>query len=93
MRSSLRSPIPVNCFRERTSSYKLEWVLNTPLMLLSNVIWHVHRLIAETKTSRLGVSLMCPLYIKEVWNGLAKSKLQKIKYINSNTENFKVCLQ
>ena len=64
MRSSLRSPIPVNCFRERTSS--LEWVLNTPLMLPSNVIWHAHRLIAETKTSRLGVSLMCPLYVKEV---------------------------
>ena len=40
------------------------------LILSSNVIWHAYRLIAEMKIFRLGVSLICLLYVKE--NGLAK---------------------
>ena len=47
----------------------LGWVLNTPLILSSNVIWHAYRLIAETKIFRLGVFLICLLYVKEKWIG------------------------
>ena len=45
------------------------WVLNTPLILSSNFIWHAYRLIAETKIFKLVVSLICFLYVKEVWIG------------------------
>ena len=55
----------VNYFCERTSSKKLDWVLNTSLILSNNVIWHAYRLIAETKIFRLGGSLICLLYVKE----------------------------
>ena len=41
---------------------------------------------------RLGVSLICPLHVKEEWIG-KKIKLQKDKYITSNTKTFKVYLQ
>ena len=37
------------------------------LILYSNVIWHAYRFIAETKIFRLGVSLICLLYVKEEW--------------------------
>ena len=47
----------------------LAWVLNTPLILSSNVIWHGYWLIAETKIFRLGVSLLCLLNVKEEWIG------------------------
>ena len=40
--------LPLNYFRERTSSQKLDWILNTPLILSSNVIWNTYRLIAQT---------------------------------------------
>ena len=60
----------------KTSSRRLQdqlmfagWVLNTPLILSSNFIWHTYRLIAETKIFRLVVSLICFLYAKEVWIG------------------------
>ena len=48
-----------------------------PLILSSNVIWHVYviwhaRLIAETKIFRLGVSLICLLFVKEEWIGNRK---------------------
>ena len=59
----------------------------------SKVIWHAYRSIAETKIFRLDVSLMCPLYVKkEDWFG-KKLYYRKIKYITSNTKNFKVHLQ
>ena len=61
--------LAVNDFRERTSSQKLDWVLNTPLILSSNVIWHAYKLIAENKIFRLGVSLIYLLYVKEEWIG------------------------
>ena len=80
-------------FRERTSSQKLDWVLNTPPILSSNVNWHAYKLIVETKISRLGVSLICHLYVKkEAW---IETKLYcaKIKLITSNTEDFKIHLQ
>ena len=54
-----------NYFCGRTSSSKLDWVLNMPLILSSNVIWDDYRLIAETKIFRFGVSLTCLLYVKE----------------------------
>ena len=38
----------VNYFRERTSAQKLDWVLNTPLIMSSNVNSHAYRLIAGT---------------------------------------------
>ena len=40
--------LPLNYFRKRTSSQKLDWILNTPLILSSNVIWNTYRLIAQT---------------------------------------------
>ena len=47
---------------------------------------------AETKIFRLGVSLICPLYLKkEEWIG-KKLYYKKIKYIPSNTENVKVII-
>ena len=50
-----------------------------PLILSSNVIWHAYWSIAETKIFRLGVSVICPLYVKkEEWIG-KKMKLQKDK--------------
>ena len=51
-----------------------EWVLNTPLILPSNVIWHADRLIAETKIIGLGVY---PSYASYM---LRKNELAK-KYI------------
>ena len=78
-------------FRERTSSYKLDWVLNTPLS--TNVIWHAYRSIAETKIFRLGIFLIYPIYAKkEEWIS-KKLYYRKIKYINSNNESFKAYLQ
>ena len=49
----------------------------------SNVIWHVYTLIAETKIFRLGVSLICLLYLKEQWIGqilLQKNMKYYFKY-------------
>ena len=60
----------------------LDWLINMPLILSSNVIWHGYRLIAETNIFRLGVSLICLFYVEEEW--LAK------KY---NTERYNVLLQ
>ena len=40
-----------------------------PLILSSNVIWHAYRLIAETKIFRLGLSLICLVYVKKEWIG------------------------
>ena len=37
----------------------LDWVLNTLIILPSNVIWYVYRLIAETKIS----GLVCLSYV------------------------------
>ena len=85
--------LSANYFSVRTSSENVDWVLNTPLILSSNVIWHVDRSIAETKIFRLGVSLIRPWYVKkEEWIG-KKLYYRKIKYITSNTENCKVYLQ
>ena len=54
---------------------------------------HAYRSIAETKIFRLGVSLIYPLYVKkERWVG-KNLCYRKIKYITSNTGNFKVYLQ
>ena len=53
-----------------------------PLIPSSNVIWNAYRLIAETKIFRLGVSLICLLYVKEEWIGK--------KY---NTERYNILLQ
>ena len=58
--------LAVNYFCDRTSE-KLNWVLNTSLRLSSNVIWHAYRLIVETKIFRLGVSVICLLYVNEEW--------------------------
>ena len=64
-----------------------------PLILSSDVIWHAYRSIAETKILRLGVSLICPLYVKKgEWIG-KKLYYRKMKYITSSKENFKVYLQ
>ena len=82
--------LAVNYFRERTSSQKLDWVLNTPLILSSNVIWHAYRLMAETKIFRLGLSLICLLHVKEKWIG--KNNYHR-KHITSNTEHFQAYLQ
>ena len=57
--------LAVNYFCERTSLWKLDWVLNTSLILSSYVIWHAYRLIAETNIFGLGGSLICLLYVKE----------------------------
>ena len=58
-----------------------------------NVICHAYRLLTENKFFRLGVSLLCPLYVKEEeWIG-EKLYYIKIKYKISNTDNFKVYLQ
>ena len=40
-----------------------------PLILSSDVIWHAYRLKVKTKIFRLGVSLICLLYVKEAWIG------------------------
>ena len=48
-----------------------------PLILSSNVIWRAYRFIAETKIFRLGVSLICLLFVKEEWTG-KKSITQKV---------------
>ena len=53
----------------------LDWVINMPLILSSNVIWHGYRLIAETNIFRLG-------YLSYVFsmlrrNGWRKSIIQK----------------
>ena len=63
--------LAVNLFCERTSSQKLDWVLNMPLTLSSNVIWRAYRLVAETKIFRLVVSLF---YVKEEWIGKKYNK-------------------
>ena len=84
--------LAVKYFHGRTSSQKLNWVLNAPLVLSSNVIWHAYKLIVETKIFRLGVSLICPLCVMEEWID-KKMYYRKMKYITSNTKNFKVYLQ
>ena len=61
--------LAINGFCERTSSQKLDWILNMPLILPSNIIWNAYRLIAEAKISRFSVSLICLLYVKEKWTG------------------------
>ena len=71
--------LAVNYFCERTSSLKLDWILNMPVILSSNVIWHAYSLIAETKVFRLGVSLICLLYVKKEWIG-KKVYYRKIYY-------------
>ena len=60
----------------------LDWVLNTPLRLSSNVIWHAYRLIAEAKIFRRillvypsgDTPLVYPSYVFYMLsgNGLAK---------------------
>ena len=60
----------------------LDWVLNTPLILSSNVIWHAYRLIAEAKIFRRiplfypcgDTPLVYPSYVFYMLsgNGLAK---------------------
>ena len=66
-----------NYFRERNSSQKFDWVLNTSLILSSNVTWYVYKSLVETEIFRLDLPLICPLYVKkEEWNG---KKLQKNK--------------
>ena len=85
--------LSVNYFLERTLSQKLDWVLNTPLILSRYVIWHAYKSIAEAKIFRHGVSLICPLYVKkEEWID-EKLYYRKIIYITSHTKNFKVHLQ
>ena len=56
---SLRWLLAVHYFLERISSYKLNLVLNTPLILSSNVIRHAYSSIAETKIFRLGLFSRC----------------------------------
>ena len=75
----------------RTLPQKLDWVLNKPLILSSNVIWHAYRLITETKVFRLDVSLIYVLYVKEDWIS-KKVYYRKIYHITSNTENFQAYL-
>ena len=48
---------------------KLDWVLNAPLILPTNVNWHAFRLTAETKIFKLRVFFICLLYAKEEWVG------------------------
>ena len=74
----------VNCFRERTSSQKLDWFLNSSLILFSNVFWNAYRPIAKTKIFRLGVSLIRPLYVKKKeWiEKKITLKQNKIYYLN-----------
>ena len=63
-------------------------------IVYSNVIQHAYRPpIAETKIFRLGVSLICPLYVKKEERIGKKLYYRKTKYITSNTEHFKVYLQ
>ena len=70
----------------------MDWVLNTSLILSNNVIWDAYRSIAETEIFRLGVTLICPLYVKkEEWIS-KKLYYREIKYITSSTESFKVYL-
>ena len=85
--------LAVNYFRERTSSQKLDWGLNTLLILFSNVVWHAYRSIAETKIFRFGASLICPFYVKKENWIVKKLYYRKVKYVTSNTENFKLHLQ
>ena len=85
--------LAVNYFRERTSSQKLDWGLNTLLILFSNVVWHGYRSIAETKIFRFGASLICPFYVKKENWIVKKLYYRKVKYVTSNTENFKLHLQ
>ena len=67
-----------NCFN---IAYKFDWHPST-----------LKSLIVEAKIFRLGVSLICPLYVEEEWIG-KKVYYRKIKYITSNTWNFEVYLQ
>ena len=60
-----------------------------PVIVFSDVIRDAYRLI---KISRVGVSLICPLYAKEESIG-KKLYYRKIKYITLNAKNFKVYLQ
>ena len=84
--------LAVNYFCERMSSQKLDWVLNTPLILSSNVIWYAYWSRTETNIFMLVVSLICSLFVKkEKWLG-KKLYYRKTTYITSNTENFKVYL-
>ena len=54
---------------------------------------HDYRSIAKTKIFRFGVSLICRLYVKKEECIGKKPYYRKIKYITSNIDNFKVCLQ
>ena len=82
--------LAVDYLPKRTSLKKLDWVLNTTLILSRNVIWHAYRSIAENKIFRLGVSFKCLLFVKR--NELAKKYITE-RYITSNTENFKTYLR
>ena len=64
-----------------------------PLILPSSVIWNAYKLMQETKISRLGVSLMCPLYVIKVELIGKESYYRKTKYITSKTQDIKVYLQ
>ena len=83
--------LALNYFREKAPSLKVDWIINTLLILSSNIIWlwvdsvqHIFR---------IGVSLICALYIEnEEWIGY-KLYYRKIIYITSNNKNFKVYLQ
>ena len=80
----------VNYFREKTISQKFDWALTMPLILSSNVNWPGR----QQKPRFLG--LVYPwyvLYMLRRRNGFAKIYYRKIKYITSNTKNFKVQLQ
>ena len=61
-----------------------------PLVQSINVIWYAYRSIAETKIFRLGATLICRLYTKEV---VKKLYFRKMKYITSDTKNFEVHLR
>ena len=83
--------LALNYFREKAPSLKVDWIINTLLILSSNIIWlwvdsvqHIFR---------IGVSLICALYIEdEEWIGY-KLYYRKIICITSNNKNFKVYLQ
>ena len=64
----------------------MDWVLNTPLILSSYVIWKAYRSIEETKVFRLDISLICLLYVKGCCNKiiLQKGKTYYFKYQRSS---------
>ena len=59
----------------------------------TNIVQHANKSKAETKIFRLGVSLICPLYVKKEEQIDKKLHYRRIQYIASNTEKFKVSLK